>query len=116
MLLRDPLVQVLTFEIGEVSSKNSATAFDLSPMGPYLGRTQVKRRPFTLPFKGQRSLGRAGMFEETPYASGLAAGFSLRHPCAKFLHRASSLARARLAYCRRQLLANAAIAASRVGS
>src|SRR5262249_58666941 len=56
------------------------------------------------PLKAGASLRRAGVFEETPHASGLAAGFFFRQR------------RAARAYSRRQLLANAAIAASRVAS
>ena len=39
MLLHDPLVQVLTLEVGELSGKESAIAFELSAMAPYFSRT-----------------------------------------------------------------------------
>jgi hypothetical protein len=41
VLLRNPIVQVLSLEIGEFSGKEPAIAFSISAMTPHFGRMEI---------------------------------------------------------------------------
>src|SRR5262249_35179347 len=48
VLLRNPFVQVLALEIGEIGRKQPAIAFNVSPMAPHLCRIEVNHPPSPL--------------------------------------------------------------------
>ena len=44
VFIRDPLMKVLPFKVGETSREQTRVALNISPVAPYLGGTQVIHR------------------------------------------------------------------------
>jgi hypothetical protein len=66
VLLRDPLVQVLPLEIGELSGEEPAISFNVSPMAQHFGRAVVNHRRHLLEMVRNCPSGGGGEFAAVP--------------------------------------------------